>query len=401
MSWFKSKRNSSPAIDAVAQIEADVESLSGDRGQPNFSDVAKPMAPGTKGFLTLLAFAVLVLIVVLIARLNRTDSSEGAKNQFSRPKIENILPELKLASPTTPLAPTPQPAKEPSAPIVPELSKVTTPSNEKQTSLLFDDPVEKRRLTPGLQGQQTSQQTSQNTGTTKNSGATQARDEGPMAEKLRPLRLTMAKAGLLHDRDLLLTQGAMIDCVQQTKFVSAQAGMITCYATREVRSASGRVVLIDPGTIFVGYQQSVLAHGQPRIGIVWSRLETPQGVVVHLDSPGTGALGEAGLDGEIDSHFAARFGGAIMISLIGDLGNWLSRQGGGNNNEGSIRFDNSSDAAQQAVTTVLDNTINIPPTLYRNQGGRIGIYVARDLDFSSVYSLQPAQSRAPQALTQR
>jgi len=37
---------------------------------------------------------------------------------------------------------------------------------------------------------------------------------------------------------------------------------------------------------------------------------------------------------------------------------------------------------------VLDNTINIPPTLYRNQGGRLGIYVARDLDFSSVYTLR-------------
>ncbi|CUR65952.1 type IV secretion system protein VirB10 [Achromobacter xylosoxidans] len=201
------------------------------------------------------------------------------------------------------------------------------------------------------------------------------------------MKLNAARASTLGNRDMLVTQGTMIDCLQDTRFVSAQAGMITCYAPHDVRSTSGRVVLIDAGTKFVGYQQGVLAQGQPRIGVVWSRLETPKGVVIHLDSPGTGPLGEAGLDGHIDTHFAERFGGAILVSLIGDLGRWASSRG--SNDSGSIRFDSTGDAAQSAVTTVLENSINIPPTLYRNQGGRIGIYVARDLDFSSVYDLRP------------
>ena len=394
MSWFKSKRGSSAAIDAVAQIEARTQTIDDDQGPADFNDAARPMAPGAKAFLLMLAATVLFLLVLLVVRLNGKSANEDSKSATSRSKIENVLPELKLSQPLLPPAPAPAPKVEP-APLVPELAQATTPSDPPRGKLLFEDPIEKRRLSPGLQGQQNDQGTRNGTNDAASGAGAQQRDEGPMADRLRPLRLTMAKAGLLQNRDLLLTQGAMIDCVQQTKFVSAQAGMITCYATREVRSVSGRVVLIDPGTIFVGYQQGVLAHGQPRIGIVWSRLETPDGVVVHLDSPGTGALGEAGLDGEIDTHFAARFGGAIMISLIGDIGNWVSRQGSGSSNEGSIRFDNSSDAAQQAITTVLDNTINIPPTLYRNQAGRIGIYVARDLDFSSVYALRPAQNNGP------
>jgi type IV secretion system protein VirB10 len=40
---------------------------------------------------------------------------------------------------------------------------------------------------------------------------------------------------------------------------------------------------------------------------------------------------------------------------------------------------------------VLDSTINIPPLLYQNQGGIVGIYVARDVDFSSVYELKPVE----------
>ncbi|KAG1275941.1 hypothetical protein G6F57_023258 [Rhizopus arrhizus] len=79
-----------------------------------------------------------------------------------------------------------------------------------------------------------------------------------------------------------------------------------------------------------------------------------------------------------------------MVSLIGDLGAWISNRGGGDKNN-TVRFDNTGDAAKDAVTTVLENTINIPPTLYRNQGGRVGIYVARDLDFSSVYELRPVR----------
>ena len=38
---------------------------------------------------------------------------------------------------------------------------------------------------------------------------------------------------------------------------------------------------------------------------------------------------------------------------------------------------------------MLDSTINIPPLIYQNQGGIVGIYVARDVDFSSVYGLEP------------
>lgn len=382
-------------VDAVAQLDAHADTLEGDRGRPRLDGVARPMAPGAKAFLTLLLVLGVLIAALLVLRVLRSDTAEETASSLQA-RIENVLPDLKLAMPSQPPAEPQAPEPPPPPATVPELAQAPRPALGPAPAMFIEDPIEQRRLTGGLQGERDNQ--GAGNASASSPAAAPRGDTGPMADKLQPLRLNAAQASVMGNRDLLLTQGAMIDCVQQTRFVSAQAGMITCYATREVRSASGRVVLIDAGTMFTGYQQSVLAHGQPRIGVVWSRLQTPQGVVVHLDSPATGPLGEAGLDGQIDSHFAERFGAAIMISLIDDVGNWLSSRSG-NQGSGGFRFDNSGDAAQQAVATVLDNTINIPPTLYRNQGERVGIYVARDLDFSSVYTLEPARPVATRTAT--
>ena len=84
-------------------------------------------------------------------------------------------------------------------------------------------------------------------------------------------------------------------------------------------------------------------------------------------------------------HFWKRFGGAIMISLIGDLGDFATNRKNGNGNGQTFNFDNTSQSAQDMATEALKNSINIPPTGYVNQGSIINIMVARDVDFGSVY----------------
>lgn len=388
MNLFKRRKRNAKAIDAVAEFEAHQAEVAS-RGRADLQDAARPLAPGAKAFMWLL-LAVGMMFMGLLAWRAFSVKKEKDPDAVAalRAEIRNVLPDLKLKAP-----PQPEPAEPPPSPPASDLQAGGTPAqNPPLTSVTVAapsvpalDPVEQRRLGSGLQGEQ-EKSSAEHTRSTPSTTA----DSGPMADKLQPLKLSAARAGRIGNRDMLITQGAMIDCGLDTKLVSAQAGMISCYATRDVRSTSGRVVLIDQGTKFTGYQQNVIAQGQPRIGVVWSRLETPEGVIVSLDSPGTGSLGEAGLDGYIDTHFAERFGGAILVSLIGDLGAWASNRGG-DRNGGTVRFDNTGNAAKDAVSTVLDHTINIPPTLYRNQGGRVGIYVARDLDFSGVYDLRPVR----------
>jgi type IV secretion system protein VirB10 len=74
-----------------------------------------------------------------------------------------------------------------------------------------------------------------------------------------------------------------------------------------------------------------------------------------------------------------------MLSLVDDVASGLT-QGGGSGG-GQFNFNSTGDATSDMAAEALKSTINIPPTLYKNQGEQVGIYVARDLDFSSVYDV--------------
>lgn len=50
--------------------------------------------------------------------------------------------------------------------------------------------------------------------------------------------------------------------------------------------------------------------------VLWTRLRNPDNTIVNLDSPGTTALGSAGIPGQVDHHFWARFGPAMLISIF-------------------------------------------------------------------------------------
>jgi type IV secretion system protein VirB10 len=312
--------------------------------------------------------------------------SQNAAHKNPVPTLAQVVeapPKLKLDIPPPPPAPAEPPAGvAPPSHLDPSLWQLPAMEEPKI------DLVKKRRLESTMTGaQQSSEPTTPASNQAPPPRVPVMSSAGPMSQ-LQALTLQPATASQLSDRNLLLTQGTMIDCVLLTRLVSTQPGMISCQATRDILSNNGKVVLVDAGSKFIGYQQAGIAQGQARVFVVWSRLITPAGVTINLDSPGTGPLGEGGLSGAVDYHFGDRFSGAILVSLIGDLGRWASNRG--NSGGDGVRFDNTTDGAANAVTTVLENSINIPPTLYKNQGERVGIFVARDLDFSSVYDLKPA-----------
>jgi len=207
-----------------------------------------------------------------------------------------------------------------------------------------------------------------------------------LSDAMVATRMRGSRASVLANSDMMVTQGQFFDCVLQTALNSQLPGMVGCIVTRDVYSTNGHVLLVDRGSRVVGqYQSAQLRQGMDRIFVLWTRVETPEGVIITLDSPATDEVGRSGMSGAVDNHFFARFGAAMLISLVDDVAQNLSQNQ--NNNGNSFTYQNSVGGAQSAVSTVLQSTMNIPPTLDRAQGGHVNIFVARDLDFGSVYEL--------------
>jgi len=216
--------------------------------------------------------------------------------------------------------------------------------------------------------------------------ATRAPANGLDAQ-LTPSALASVKPSFLPDLDYLLKRGMVIPCGQKTQIDTTYPGMAACIVSKDVYSADGRTLLIEAGSEATGEQRTAVMQGQARIAVLWSRLDMPNGVTVPLNSPGTDALGASGLDAYVDTHFWQRFGGALMVSLVGDFGQALSNKslGSGNN---QIQLSGTSSQGQDLAQETLKNTINIPPTAYSNHGSQLNIFVARDVDFRSVYELE-------------
>jgi type IV secretion system protein VirB10 len=194
-----------------------------------------------------------------------------------------------------------------------------------------------------------------------------------------------ARAQMLPHPQLTIPAGAIIPCTLQTAINSELAGFVDCVLPAEVRGATGTVTLLDRGTQIFGEIRSGLRQGQDRLFILWVRARTPENVVVSLASPAADELGRAGVPGAVDNHFWQRFGAAILFSVIGygpQIAANAVQHGSGNN---YIQF---LTPQQELANTVLESQINIPPTLEKNQGDTVSIFVARDLDFSSVYDLR-------------
>lgn len=220
-------------------------------------------------------------------------------------------------------------------------------------------------------------------------------DKSPLAARLQATVMDGEKASVLQNPAMVITEGTMIPCILQTAIESELPGLVTCVVPLDIRGSTGDVVLLDRGTKIVGQIQTGLLRGQDRVFVNWTRAETPDHVIVTLDSPGADELGRAGLAGAVDNHFWQRFGGALMLTLVqGGLdAATIAAAGQGASNstsqQAALGFVYAGQSnGQQIANTALENSINIAPTLSKNQGDTVSLIVAHDLDFSSAYQLQ-------------
>ena len=199
------------------------------------------------------------------------------------------------------------------------------------------------------------------------------------AERVGAKQADGAQAQQLPNLDRMIPQGAIIGAVMETALNSDLPGYARAVVSKDVLSFDGSTVLIPAGSRVIGEYNSGVAQGASRIFIVWTRLIRPDGVSIALGSPAVDELGRGGLGGKVNRHFLQRFGGAILLSVLtGGIGAAASSLSGGSN----IVVNSTSEATSLVSQAARGN--DIPPTIKTNQGALVLIFVARDLDFTTV-----------------
>lgn len=385
----------------MSTVENTVDPVDGDRGLPSVNE-RKPTSV-KKGLAVLFVVAVLLLgIGMLYFWLIRGNRADANKPVPKSEQLANSVPTQKFELPPPPAPEMPQEVQplglaDPAtgqpvpAPVAGQPAATPPPRprlDKGSAALMVSDSsgaAGAAPAAPGAPGGAGIDPDASMAFPTAASGAGGG-GSGPLAGLLTGTSTNASWADKLGDRNMILAKGSFIDCVLQTRIDSTLPGMTACVITRNIFSDNGKVLLVERGSVVTGEYQSALKEGQNRLFVLWTRIKTPNGVIINLDSPGTDSLGGAGVGGKVNYHFWKRFGAAMLLSMIDDgFAALANSQADGN----TYNYGNTSSAASDMASKTLDSTIKIPPTLYKNQGERINIFVARDLNFGGVYALRP------------
>ncbi|EAR8356967.1 TrbI/VirB10 family protein [Salmonella enterica] len=220
-------------------------------------------------------------------------------------------------------------------------------------------------------------------------GSSTASNEGEQEKNDGVARLTAVKR-LGLDPNLYIPVDTNIPCSLMERFVSDVAGRVSCLITEDVYSANHFVRLIPAGSVAkLLYKTGTLKNGMGRMFIAATEIRTPEPdalVIPLLDSQAVGQLGEKGVAGWVDEHWWKRIGNTLLLGTVQDFAAAVADSAPGKDRNTDYT-ENTRTATAEMAKTMLDNSINIPPTMYKNQGDIIALSTGADIDFSGIYKL--------------
>lgn len=177
----------------------------------------------------------------------------------------------------------------------------------------------------------------------------------------------------------MLSAGTVVPASLITGLNSDLPGMVIAQVTQNVRdSASGQWVLIPQGARLIGKYDSVVAFGQRRALLIWTRIVLPDGSSVELDHmPATDASGYSGLSDGVDSHTWQLLKGIGMATLLG-VGTQLSFGGSGSSLVRAIR-ESAQENAAHAGDQITSRNLDIQPTITVRPGWPVTALINQDL----------------------
>jgi type IV secretion system protein VirB10 len=171
-----------------------------------------------------------------------------------------------------------------------------------------------------------------------------------------------------------VVQGTLIPAVLETAIDTDLPGYVRAVVSQDVRSFDGSRVLIPRSSRLIGEYKGAVQAGQRRAYLMWTRLVRPDGVSIALASPAADFSGQAGVGGQVNSHFLSRFGSSILLSILGGAGSLAS---------GGASTVIVGGAGQSAASIAAQHDGQRAPTIKVRQGEPIRVFTARDLIFQA------------------
>jgi type IV secretion system protein VirB10 len=198
-----------------------------------------------------------------------------------------------------------------------------------------------------------------------------------------------SQAEYIGPLNALILEGTLIHASLETAINSDLPGQLRAVVTYPVYAADGTQVLIPPASRVIAEYKSGIVQGQTRVFVIATRVITPEGISIPLNSGIASPLGVAGIGADtIDRYFIERFGQASLLALIGagaaNIGVGTEDQ----YNSASFYREEVASSFSAAANDALDNSLPRGPTLHINQGKPITLFVAADISFESVYADQ-------------
>jgi type IV secretion system protein VirB10 len=154
-------------------------------------------------------------------------------------------------------------------------------------------------------------------------------------------------------------------------------------------TVTGEHLLIPQGTRLVGKYDSVVAFGQKRALVVWTRLILPNGNSVVIENlPATDVAGYAGLEDEVDFHTWQLLKGVALATLIG-VGTQLSL---GNNESDLVKAlrESAQQTTNRAGRRLVERELDVQPTITVRPGWPVRVIVSKDLVLKPYLESRPA-----------
>lgn len=175
-----------------------------------------------------------------------------------------------------------------------------------------------------------------------------------------------------------LMAGTVIPASLITAINSDLPGRVIGQVTEPVYdTVTGDTLLIPQGSRLIGRYDSVIAYGQSRALIAWTRIIMPDGTSIQIENlPAVDGRGQAGLSDRVDRHTLRLFSAAALSTLIS-----IGAELGEDEDDDIARAlrEAVQDGSSRVGDEVVRRQLNVQPTLTVRPGWRFRVLVHQDI----------------------